>query len=104
MYIQDAFIYKTHFKLDEMKWKRPPSSIAPDNAIISSISGGLTAGNESELLTESNLDTYIQDYNVVDISSQKELADFCNNVADILDNSDDWEKRIVAVSLQQFCW
>lgn len=60
--------------------------------------GGITSGNESELLTEENLDTYIQEYNTVDISSQKELTDFCNNVSDILDNSDDWEKRIVAVS------
>ncbi|KAL5257524.1 hypothetical protein ACHWQZ_G012456 [Mnemiopsis leidyi] len=58
--------------------------------------GGL-AGADSELLTEDNLDTYIQDYNTVDISSPKELTDFCNNCADILENTDDWEKRVAAL-------
>ena len=56
------------------------------------------AGTDSELLTEDNLDSYIQDYNTVNISSPKELTDFCNNCADILENTDDWEKRIIAVS------
>lgn len=59
--------------------------------------GGL-AGAHSELLTEDNLDSYIQDYNTVNISSPKELTDFCNNCADIIENTDDWEKRITAVS------
>ena len=60
--------------------------------------GGLQ-GNDSELLTPENLDTYIKEYNTVDISSPKELTEFANKIGDILENSDDWEKRVVAVSL-----
>ena len=59
--------------------------------------GGLVVA-DSGLLTEDNLDEYIKDYNTVNISTPKELADFCNACADIMENSDDWEKRIVAVS------
>ncbi|XP_063674518.1 CLIP-associating protein 1-A-like isoform X38 [Bolinopsis microptera] len=58
--------------------------------------GGLVVA-DSGLLTEENLDEYIKDYNTVNISSPKELADFCNACADIMENSDDWEKRIVAL-------
>ena len=59
--------------------------------------GGLVVA-DSGLLTEDNLDEYIKDYNTVNISTPKELADFCNACGDIMENSDDWEKRIVAVS------
>ena len=58
----------------------------------------MTGGAESELLTDDNLDTYIAEYNTVNIGSPKELADYCNEIINILENSDDWEKRIVAVS------
>ncbi|XP_063674509.1 CLIP-associating protein 1-A-like isoform X30 [Bolinopsis microptera] len=60
------------------------------------LNGGLVVA-DSGLLTEENLDEYIKDYNTVNISSPKELADFCNACADIMENSDDWEKRIVAL-------